>query len=88
MQPMEWGIQIGELRAGIRNANSRVDDLWRVVIMLLADRKDAASPRRSLPWATIIRYLPMALVAASSAFNIVWPEPLAKLIGIMAGMAR
>ena len=84
---MELGRTIGRLETGLTSVNTRVGDLWGVVNMLLRDRSDAKR-RRSLPWAAIIRYFPMVLVAASSAFNIVWPEPLARLIGIMAGMAR
>ncbi len=87
LEMLEIGKQIGRAETLAKTAHIRVGDQWGVINMLLRDRSDAKR-RRSLPWAAIIRYFPMALVAASSAFNIVWPEPLAKLIAIMAGLAR
>ena len=83
---LQIGRQIGQVETLAKSAHIRVDDLWRALAMHSA--KDGRGRRGSLPWDKIIRYLPMAVVGATSLLGIVWPEPVAKLIAAMAGMGR
>lgn len=79
MQPMQMGIEIGELRAGIRSAHTRVDelraDVREVVVHLLRERK--AGGRHKLPWMQIAAY---GATAIFSLLGITLPEKVAAIL--------
>lgn len=79
MQQIEMGIQLGELRAGIRSAHTRVDELRadfrEVVVLLLRDRKDGKAHK--LPWVQILAY---GATAIFSVLGITLPEKIAALL--------
>lgn len=75
MRPTELGMHIGELRAGIRSVNSRVDDLREVVMHLLRERK--AGHSKGIPWIQIAAY---GATAIFSLLGITVPEKVAAVL--------